>query len=166
MYRFISLTPYQYSYVNFSYFKFKDTANKFEHDYLATTYKELVKKIKNTYSQSEIDEFRISECGGGDMNLVYYLNKHLNIKKTYDEYKSGDATHLIMNNRTLLALKHLDLSKLKSTTKLLYDDETEQIIRTEGVKQTCFNYEEYKGENLLTVSRGGLIMSTFRKISK
>ena len=166
MYRFISLTPYQYSYVNFSYFKFKDTANKFEHDYWGATYKELIKKIKNTYSQSEINEFRISECGGGDMTLVYYLNKHLNIKKTYDEYKLGDATHLLMNNRTLLALKHLDLSKLKSTTKLIYDDELEQIIRAKGVKQTCFNYEKYKGEDLVTVSRDGLIMSTFRKISK
>jgi hypothetical protein len=71
-----------------------------------------------------------------------------------------------MNNRTLLVLKHLDLSKLKSTTKLIYDDEIEQIIRVEGVKQTCFNYEKYKGEDLLTVSRGGLIMSTFKKISK
>ena len=48
MYRFISLTPYQYSYVNFTYFKFKDTANKFEHDYWGTSFKELVEKIKIT----------------------------------------------------------------------------------------------------------------------
>ena len=71
-----------------------------------------------------------------------------------------------MNNRTLLALKHLDLSKLKSTTKLIYDDELEQIIRSDGVKQTCHNFERFKGEDLITVSRDGLIMSTFRKISK
>ena len=48
-YRFIFLTPYQYSYVNFSYFKIKDSINKFEHDYWATSFKELVTKIKNVY---------------------------------------------------------------------------------------------------------------------
>jgi len=166
MYRFISLTPYQYTYVNFSYLTLKDSAGKFEHDYWGASYKELIKKIKNTYSQSEINEFRISECGGGDMTLVYYLNKYLNIKKTYDEYKTGDATHILGNNRAILHLDHLDLSKLKSTTKLIYDDELEQIIRSEGVKQTCHNFERFKGEDLITVSRDGLIMSTFRKISK
>ena len=166
MYRFISLTPYQYTYVNFSYLKIKDSMNKFEHDYWGTSYKELIKKIKNTYSQSEINEFRISECGGGDMTLVYYLNKYLNIKKTYDEYKKGDATHILGNNRAILHLDHLDLSNLKSTTKLIYDDELEQIIRSDGVKQTCHNFERFKGEDLITVSRDGLTMSVFRKLQK
>jgi len=140
--------------------------NKFEHDYWGTSYKELVKKIKNTYSQSEINEFRISECGGGDMTLAYYLNKYLNIKKTYDEYKAGDATHILGNNRAILHLDHLDLSNLKSTTKSIYDDELEEIIRSDGVKQTCHNFERFKGEDLVTVSRDGLTMSVFRKLEK
>jgi len=166
MYRFISLTPYQYTYVNFSYLKLKDSYGKFEHDYWGASYKELIEKIKNNYSKSEINKFRISECGGGDMTLVYYLNKYLNIKKTYDEYKTGDATHILGNNRAILHLDHLDLSKLKSTTKLIYDDELEQIIRSDGVKQTCHNFERFKGEKLISVKRNSLVLSEFRKLQK
>ena len=166
LYRFILLTPYQYTYVNFSHIKFKDSAGKFEHDYWLTSYKELIKKIKNTYSQSEINEFRISECGDANMTLIYYLNKYLNIKKNYNEYKTGNATHILGNNRPILHLDHLDLSKLKSTNNKIFDDELEQIIKSDGVKQTCHNFERFKGENLVTVSRDNLILSVFRKLQK
>ena len=65
IYRFVVLTPYQYSYVNFSYFKIKDSINKFEHDYWATSFKELIEKTKTIYPQSEISKFKIAICGGG-----------------------------------------------------------------------------------------------------
>ena len=96
IYRFIFLTPYQYSYVNFSYFKIKDSINKFEHDYWATSFKELVTKIKNVYPQSEINKFKIAVCGGDEKALLFYLNKNLNIKQIYP---LNQASHIIMTNR-------------------------------------------------------------------
>ena len=96
IYRFIFLTPYQYSYVNFSYFKIKDSINKFEHDYWGTSFKELVEKIKTIYPQSEINKFKIAVCGGDKKALLLHLNKNLKIKKIYT---SDQATHIIMTNR-------------------------------------------------------------------
>ena len=96
IYRFIFLTPYQYSYINFSYFKIKDSINKFEHDYWGTSFKELVEKTKTMYPQSEINKFKIAVCGGGKNALLVYLHKNLKIKKIY---KPDQATHIIMTNR-------------------------------------------------------------------
>ena len=52
--RFIKLTPYQYDFSNYSKISFKDTKNLYQHDFWATSYKELVKKI--TLSQEEYAE--------------------------------------------------------------------------------------------------------------
>ena len=97
IYRFIFLTPYQYSYVNFSYFKIKDSINKFEHDYWGTSFKELVEKIKITYPQSEINQFKIAVCGGDQKAVLFYLNKNLNVNKIYTP---DQASHIIMTNKT------------------------------------------------------------------
>ena len=96
IYRFIFLTPYQYSYINFSYFKIKDSINKFEHDYWGTSFKELVEKIKTVYPQSEINKFKIAVCGGDKKALLLHLNKNLKIKKIYTP---DQASHIIMTNR-------------------------------------------------------------------
>ena len=45
-YRFIILTPYQYTYVNYTFTKLEKSNNKFEHDYWGTSYKAIIKKIK------------------------------------------------------------------------------------------------------------------------
>ena len=45
-YRFMALTPYQYTYTNYlSTPKYSMGENKFEHDYIYTSYPELMKKI-------------------------------------------------------------------------------------------------------------------------
>ena len=99
-YRFVILTPYQYTYVNYSYLKLENSIGKFEHDYWGSSYKELVKKIKQKYSKEEIKNFKIADCGGGDYTLIYYLNKYLGVKKTYSNIDVLDqATHIVMNNR-------------------------------------------------------------------
>ncbi len=95
-YRFIILTPYQYTYVNFYYFKLNNSLNKFEHDYWGTSFKELVIKIKNNFPPSEISNFKFSVCGGDEDALRYYLMKYLDVNKIYDHSMS---THIIMTNR-------------------------------------------------------------------
>ena len=74
-YRFLILTPYQYTYVNYSYLYLLESKGKWEHDYWGVSYKELVKKIKETHSEDEIKNFKIADCGGGDWTLIYYLKK-------------------------------------------------------------------------------------------
>ena len=130
-YRFIILSPYQYTYVNFYYPKLKNSYNKFEHDYWGTSFKELVIKIKNNFPSSEISNFKFSLCGGDSDALLYYLKKYLNINKIYNYDMS---THIIMTNRASFNVND---------------------------KTTCF--KKYKGNDLVTITRDDLILSTMRK---
>ena len=112
----------------------KNSINKFEHDYWATSFKELTIKIKTLYPQSKIDKFKITICGGDKIALLYYLEKNLNIKKIYT---LDQATHIIMTNRASFDI---------------------------NTKITCFN--KYEGKNSTYVSRGKLVFSVLREISK
>ena len=165
-YRFLILTPYQYSYVNYSYLNLKNSYGKFEHDYWAISYKELVQKIKNNYTPEEISKFRITDCSGIDMTLVYFLNKELNIKKTLTGRDSKrNATHIIMNNRG-----YMNLFNNPAVDHMIRDDESylnkdfKKIINSPNVKTTCFDFEGFKGKDEVVVSRGGLTLSVFRKL--
>jgi hypothetical protein len=95
-FRFISLSPYQYTYINYSYPDLKKSINKFEHDYWGTSFKELVIEIKNKYSEDEINKFKFSVCGGDEDALKFYLTRYLNISKVYN---FDNSTHVIMTNR-------------------------------------------------------------------
>ena len=78
-YRFVSLTPYQYDYINYSSLKLSNANTKWEHDYWGASYKELVLKIKDTYSADEIKNLKITNCSGDD-TLLYYLFRNLGKK--------------------------------------------------------------------------------------
>lgn len=94
--RFISLNPYQYSYVNFSHIKLDSANGNFENDYWGISFKELIIVIKKSFRKDEIDNMKISVCGGSKHILGYYLYRDLGIKKIYN---IEDSTHLIMTNR-------------------------------------------------------------------
>ena len=168
-YRFILLTPYQYTYVNYSYLNFKDSKGKFEHDYWGASYKELVKKISNEFKKDEIKNFKIADCGGGDYTLIYYLNKYLGIKKTYSGYDVlDDATHIVMNNRAFL-----DINKNKYVQNLVNKKDgsmklkdMEKVVRAPNIQKLCFDYEHFKGEDAVVVKRLGLPLTIFRKLDK
>jgi len=167
-YRFVILTPYQYTYVNYSYLKFENSKGKFEHDYWGSSYKELVNKIKEKYSQEEIKSFKIADCGGGDYTLIYYLNKYLNIKKTYSNINVLDqATHIVMNNRAFLDVfenKHVkDLVDEKGN--MLISD-MEKVSRAPNIRQTCFDYKPFSGKDAVVVERNGLPLTIFREVDK
>ena len=64
IYVFISLTPYQYAYLNKLNGDFSLSYNKFENDYFATSIKELIRKIpdnKNLITSNK--KIKISFCG-------------------------------------------------------------------------------------------------------
>ena len=94
-FRFISLNPYQYTYINFSYINLKDTQNKFEHDYWNTSFKELVIKLKKENYHLK-NNLKIHVCGGDSNVLRHYLQKYLKINRLYNENK---ANYVIMTNR-------------------------------------------------------------------
>ena len=167
-YRFVILTPYQYTYVNYSYLKLENSIGKFEHDYWGSSYKELVKKIQQKYSKEEIKNFKIADCGGGDYTLIYYLNKYLGVKKTYSNIDVLDqATHIVMNNRVFLDVfenEHVKGLVNEKGNMLLTD--MEKVSRAPNIRQTCFDYKPFSGKNAVVVSRDGLPLTIFREVNK
>tara|TARA_B100000989_G_scaffold140117_1_gene104225 strand:+ start:3295 stop:5007 length:1713 start_codon:yes stop_codon:yes gene_type:complete len=167
-YRFIYLTPYQYSYVNFSYPKYQDSLGKFELDYWGASYKELVKEIKNNHTQEEISKFKIADCGGGDFTLIYYMNKYLGLNQTYSDARLDEATHIVMNNRAFLDVFENNYVKNLVNQKdgsMLVSDMV-KVVRAPGVKQMCYDYNLFSGEETAKVTRGKLPLTVFRKIDK
>ena len=165
-YRFIMLTPYQYTYVNFSYPVFNKTVDKFELDYWGTSYKELVKNLKEKYSIEEIRKFKFADCYGGQETLLYYLKKNFGIKRLYDiDERPLQATHVALTNRSFANIRN------NPSTKNLVDDkgnfllsDFEKVLRSPNVKTTCFKF--YSGTDEVTVSRNGVPLSTIRKLDK
>ena len=165
-YRFLILTPYQYTYVNYVYPSYEKTIDKFEQDYWGTSYKELVKKMKSEYSIKEVQSFKIADCYGGDSTLLYYLNKNFGVKRLYNiDERPLRATHIVLTNRSFLDVLNNpligDLVDEKGTMKV---KDMEKIVRTPGVKTTCFSH--YEGEDQVVVSRDGAKFSSIRKLDK
>ena len=167
-YRFVILSPYQYTYVNYSYLKFENSIGKFEHDYWGSSYKELVKKIKQRYSKEEIKNFKIADCGGGDYTLIYYLNKYLGVKKTYSGIDVLDqATHIVMNNRVFLdVFENEHVKDLVDEKGAMLVTDMEKVTRAPNIRQTCFDYKPFSGKNAVVVSRDGLPLTIFREVDK
>jgi hypothetical protein len=167
LYRFLTLTPYQYAYVNYSSPVFKNTIGKWEHDYWGASYKELIQKIKQTLSPDEIKKLRIAECGGGIWTLVYYTKKELGINRIYNSDNDLDkATHIIMNNRTYLDVFNNGYVKdlVNEKGEMLLRD-MEKVVRSPNVKQKCFEYEKFDGINVVEVNRSGVPMTVLRKLN-
>ena len=167
-YRFVILTPYQYTYVNYSYLKLENSIGKFEHDYWGSSYKELVKKIKQKYSKEEIKNFKIADCGGGDYTLIYYLNKYLGVKKTFSNIDVLDqATHIVMNNRAFLdVFENEHVKDLVNEKGSMLVKDMEKVSRAPNIRQTCFDYKPFSGKNAVVVSRDGLPLTIFREVDK
>ena len=132
-YRFSYLTPYQYTYINYSYMNLEKANNKFEHDYWNTSFKELVDELETKYEKEQLRDMKFTSCGGDPRVLSYYLNIRYGIKKIYSP---KNADFIIMTNRGLFK---------------------------KGPIKTCF--QKYKGENLIEISRKGMILSVLRKIN-
>ena len=130
IYRFLALTPYQYVYTNYlSTPKYIMGENKFEHDYIYTSYAELMKKIKKKYGEIEASKLKIRTCDNNLWGYKFYFRNILKTKQTLGQ----NAEYVIMTNRNL---------KYR--------------------KMNCFQL--FEGEDIVSVKRLGLTLSTFRKI--
>ena len=95
--RFIILTPYQYSYLNYNFKSLDMAANKFENDYWNTSWKELIKNLPTEIGGKKLNKFNIAVCGG-DTNIArYYLSKKY---RTFNITNARDANFIIMTNRS------------------------------------------------------------------
>ena len=164
-YRFVTLTPYQYTYINFMYPSYKKTVDKFEQDYWGTSYKELVREMKLKYTTKEVQSFRIADCYGGEGLLLYYLNKNFGVKRLYNiNERPLKATHVVLTNRSFLDVNHPSITHLVNDKGVMNSKDLVKIVRTPGVKTTCFSY--YDGEDQLVIKRNGAKFSSIRKLDK
>ena len=163
-YRFILLTPYQYTYVNYSYPTYSKSVDKFEQDYWGTSYKELVNNLKEKYSKEEIQEFKIADCFGGDSTLLYYLNKNFGVKSLYNiDERPLRATHIALTNRAFLnVINNPSVKGLVNEKGHMLLSDMEEVVRSPNVKTTCFT--EYSGKDEVIVSRNGAPFSILRKL--
>ena len=146
------------------YPSFKETVDKFEQDYWATSYKELVREMKSKYTITEVQSFRIADCFGGDGLLLYYLNKNFGVKKLYNTNERPlKATHIFLTNRSFLDFNHPSISHLINDKGVMKRKDLVKIVRTPGVKTTCFSY--YDGEDQLVITRNGAKLSSLREIN-
>tara|TARA_B110000438_G_C15668386_1_gene587075 strand:- start:453 stop:890 length:438 start_codon:yes stop_codon:yes gene_type:complete len=135
---FFSLTPYHYTYINILNGKYSNAHNKFENDYWAVSLKELVSQIPSKLDSKVSEEIKIAFCGVASSNLKPYFKKINNFKYKEVNFLNENYDYIIMTNRALV----------------------ESIDKLNTVK-TCF--QKFQGEDIISVSRNGLILSTMRK---
>ena len=90
---FLSITPYQYTYLNFLNGKIENRYKKFENDYWATSIAELVKNANFRNN----DVIKITTCGLTSASLKEYLKKRPDVK--YKFVLHNEADYIIMTNR-------------------------------------------------------------------
>jgi len=145
LFTFFSLTPYQYTYLNILNGNFSKAYTKFENDYVAVSIKELVNQIPNNENLLNNKDLRLSFCGAADDNVKFYLKKINNFQFKQVNWLTEDYDYIIMTNRTITS----DVKEKNSSAGDLT-----------GV-ETCF--DRFKGTNVITVTRNGLVLSILRK---
>ena len=93
LFNFLSLTPYQYTYLNFLNGKIENRYKKFENDYWATSLGELIKNAN--FKTDKV--IRFGTCGFIDTAPKTYLKKRLDLN--YKFVPPNEADYIIMTNR-------------------------------------------------------------------
>ena len=139
LYSFISLTPYQYVYINSFSGKFSENYKKFENDYNGVSIRELLTSLKKDNEIFKKNSVKLAVCGIPDTNLTMYLKKFKNFNYEIVNQNSN-YDYIVMNNRAIWTIidKNSDLKNY-----------------------TC--YQKYAGTDIATVSRKGLILSRISK---
>ena len=137
---FLSLTPFQYTYLNTFIGKFANASEKFENDYWATSVKELIEKIPyETDLISANKKINITFCGVPHSIVKRDLNKLKNFRYQQKDLYADDFEYVIMTNRIVENREQNTLDNVK----------------------TCF--QKFEGQDIISVKRNGLMLSTLRK---
>ena len=132
-YKFFSLTPYHYVYLNYLNGKTSNNINKFENDYLGVSVGSLFKK--SSFLNKKKTKLAFCGVGNGKMKRLLNKNKYSNvvIRDTNQNYD-----YILLVNR----VNWNTISDIKFA-------------------RTCF--DTFKGKNISEVKRNGLVLSTIRK---
>jgi len=133
LFKFFSLTPYQYVYLNYLNGKTSNNHLKFENDYLTTSIKEILKKSKFINEKYA----RLKFCGIGKGKIKKYLNKYNFSRVKLVGYKD-EYDYVIMTNR----VNWESLNNLKKA-------------------KTCF--QTFNGKVVSQVKRNGLVLSVIKE---
>ncbi len=97
VFKFITITPYQYSYLNLfnDIFLKKDS---FENDYWGSSSKELINKFSKKVNNDKF--LKIATCGINPINVKYYLKKN-GIKKFNLVDLDSEFDYAILVNRAI-----------------------------------------------------------------
>tara|TARA_Y100001970_G_C14249243_1_gene870566 strand:+ start:3480 stop:5066 length:1587 start_codon:yes stop_codon:yes gene_type:complete len=123
--RFVSLTPYHYTYVNYMFPKLENANNKFEFDYWAVSFREIVKDLDKVFKKEEIKNIKFSFCGGDPKALGFLLNKYYNIKKMY---VPKNADYIIMTNRASFKIGDKETCFTKYPGKNILEIKKQKLI--------------------------------------
>jgi len=134
MFNFFSITPYQYTYLNFFNGQKEIRYKKFENDYWGASIKELI----NLADFKTDGNLLLGVCGIDAGSPEYYLNKKIN--NNFSFVPANEADFIIMTNRVVL--DHNQINELPKLTN-------------------CF--DKFKGSDIATVERNGLLLSVIRK---
>ena len=88
---------------------------------------------------------RLTFCGAADNNVKFYLKKIKNFQFKQVNWLTEDYDYIIMTNRTIIPN---------------VSDENMGKYNLSNIN-TCF--EKFKGKDLISVERNGLMLSTLRK---
>ena len=103
VFNFLSITPYQYTYLNILNGSKKNNIKKFENDYWGASVKELVNKIDFDKNK----KMKISTCGVSHEMPKYYLKKREFTNFEISGYENSD--YIIITNRATMNLKNKKL---------------------------------------------------------
>ena len=123
--RFVSITPYHYNYVNYMFPKLENANNKFEFDYWAISFREIVNNLHKVFSKDEISKIKFSFCGGDPKALGFILNKSYNIKKLY---RPQNADYIIMTNRASFKIGNKETCFIKYPGKNILEVSKQKLI--------------------------------------
>ena len=141
LFNFISLTPYQYVYLNIFAGKYSENYKKFENDYWGVSTKKLISHINQNREIFGDSKIKVAICGLEKNTQKKYLKKIKNFEfELVDVNENFD--YIIMNNRVVMNVENESYDSNKA--------------------QTCF--QKYFGEDLITVERRGLILTKITKI--
>ena len=133
---FFTITPYQYTYLNFLNGKIENRFRKFENDYWASSINEL---IKNTNFEKN-RTITFATCGVSSRISKYYLKKERYSNFIFVSPKQAD--YIIMTNRVVSANEK--------------NNESKKLVN-------CF--DRFNGEDAFKVTRNGLLLSVIRQIN-
>ena len=136
IFNFISLTPYQYIYLNLLTGEKKTRYLKFENDYWGGSIKELVEK--STLKKNE--DILITSCGINKKLAKKYFKKNGFSKVRF--VNEQNANYVIMTNRIV-----------------------EKKIKTNKIENLTNCFDRYSGKDLNFVKRNGQVLSIIRKIN-